>query len=174
MNTYQDIKDIEIEGEFIGDVMYKPTWPIYIMMVFAFLLLLVNSIAARMLAVFIGVVVAFVFFKVEDKKTLSIYSKCILIYDFEGVKAVKIDNREIVKYDGGFSEQYKVFIELANGMKLYKETFRMSDAIKYMKIALPNKTTQEVNREKNKNTKIDLISGFKRLIGIKNNKKEDK
>ena len=171
METYQDIKDIEIDGDFIGDVMYKPTWPIYVMMVFAFALLFVNSWAARILAIFIAFIVAFVFFKVKDKKTISVYSKCILLYDFDGIKAVKISNSDIARYDTGTVEQYKVLIELLNGRQIFKETFRMDEAIKYLKIALPHKSTQEVNQIKNKNTKFDPRIALRKLFGVKDKKK---
>lgn len=173
VQTYQELKDIEIEGDFIGNIMYKPTWPIYIMMIFAFALLFVNSWAARALAIFIGAITAFVFFKIDDKKTLSVYTKCILIYDYDGEKAFKIDNSDIAKYDTGITEQYKILIELVNGRQLFKETYRMSDAVKYLKVALPKKSTQEVNREKNKNTKFDPIGGFKQLFGVKDKKKKE-
>jgi len=167
MEIYQDVEQIEINGQHIGDVKFKPTTPIYLMAVVAFALLFVPSIFARILAVFIGVVDSFVYFKVKDKLTIGVYTDCVLVYDNDGEKAYKINNSDIENYDTGLTQQYKVFIKLKNEQCIYKETYRMDQAQKYLKKALPKKTTAEVKKEKNKNIKLDPIKGFKRLFGIK-------
>ena len=167
MEIFLDLKDIEITGEFIGDVRYKPTTPIYVSVVFAFALLFINNWAARALAVFIAVVAAFVYFKVEDKKILSVYSDCILVYDKDGEKALKINNCDIESYDTGLTEQYKIYIKLKDGRQIFRESYSMNDSVKYLRKALPKKTTQEVKKEKNKNVKLDPVKGIKSLFGFK-------
>lgn len=175
MEIFQDLKDIVIEGELIGEIKYKPGLPMYIMIVVAFALLFVPLTAARILAVFVMAIDAFVMFKVKDRKVAGVYSNCVLVYDADGEKAVKILNTDIEQYDLGINEQYKLAFTLYDGRSIKKETFRMDQAKKYLKIALPHKISQEVQHEKNKNKKLDPIKGFKKLFGIKTKKKgEDK
>lgn len=176
METYQDINEIVLTGEHIGDVKYKPATPMYIMIVVAFALLFVPVLVARILAIFIAVIDAFVYFKIQDKTVVSVYSDCILVYHpSEANLACKIANSDIEQYDLGISESYKLTFTLYDGRTLRKETFRMDQAKRYLKLALPKKTLQEVQHEKNKGIKLDPVKGFKKLFGIKTKKKgEDK
>jgi len=173
MYNYQDIKDIKVEGDYIGTVMYKPMFQIYFMLVCAIGIIFVNSWAAKILGAFVALVALFVIFKVKDKKTIDVYTKCILIYDVDGNKAVMIKNEDIKNYDTGSTEQYKLFVKLYDGRSLTKETFRLGDAKKYLAKTMPKKTTLEVRQEENKNKSFDIVKGFKKMFGL-NTKKENK
>lgn len=164
MEVFKDINEIEIDGELIGEVRFKPTIPIYIVLACAIALLFVNNIAARILAVFIALIDIFVILYVKDKKVLGVYTKCLLVYDPDGIKACKISNDEIENYDTGTTEQYKIFIKLKNEQTIRKETYRMGDAARYLKQALPNRTTQDINKQKNKEMSFDPVKGVKRLF----------
>lgn len=176
METYQDIKEIVLTGEHIGDIKYKPAAPMYIMIVVAVALLFVPLIAARILAIFIIAVDALVYFKIEDSIVINVYSDCILIHHPTKQDSVfKVLNSDIEQYDLGVTEPYNLTITLYDGRMLRKETYRMDQARKYLKIALPKKTLQEVRQKKNKDIKLDPVKGFKKLFGIKTKKKgEDK
>jgi len=164
MDIYQDLENIEIKGEHIGEVRFKPTTPIYGMAVFAFILLFIPSLAARLLAIFVAVLDGFVYFKVKDKTALQVYSDCILVFNSDGDKAYKINVEDVENYDCGHTQQYNIFIKLKNEQSIYKETYRMDQANKYLKIALPHKTTLEVKKEKNKNVKLDPVKAIKKLF----------
>lgn len=154
--TFTKVSEIKIDSPLIGKVGFKQNRAPIVCLVFGLALMFVNSIWARLLAVFFVAMSLFVLKFVVDKPIMDVYESGVLIYnskdenlgfylEYKDIKQWKISR------DNGHDS---VIFEIENGQKTGTDTFQISKAYNYLMKACPSKEEREIQKEKNKKLKF--------------------
>ena len=128
-NKYEPKNTIEIEETLICDIYYKPTFSLILGAIFGVLMFFTGNLLAIMLGLFILVFVIFVYLKVKDYITLSIYPSFVLIYQLgntEMVRKIYYEDFEEWTCKDSEGKSNAVMIKLKTQEVIYKDTFQTS------------------------------------------------
>lgn len=160
-----DVSSIEEKGTFIGRIMYKPYTSVYVGWVTGVVIIVaVRNLWAILLGGFFIVLATIVFTRVQDYKVCDVYDDAVVIYqDESGEKAARVPLEEIAEWNvlSNNTASNAIMFKLQDGYVFYKNTFRVSEAHKYLFKALPSRETRQLEIEKNRNTKWEFRNPFK-------------
>ena len=154
---YRTIENLDRTGNLIGKVGYKPRHAIIISCIAAGLLCLTMNWIAILLAAFIILISLFVNHLVKERLTMEIYDQYILLFDSDDNNLVrKIDYADIVEWGCKNSENAAdaLMLKLSDEEVVYKNTFQIGKALRFLNKVIPDKEERRIQEEKNKEKKL--------------------
>lgn len=154
---YVELSSIELNGNHICDINYKPMSTLIIGLVFAVLMLLTRNVYAIILAAFVLVYTVFVYKTVNDYRTLSIYDKYVLISEMDNPNKVRKINYEDVEEWTCKNNDGKancVMFKLKDGEVIYKDTFQFNKAYNELYKLMPKKESMAIKRERQRQVQM--------------------
>ena len=156
-NKYVPKNTLEIEETLICDIYYKPTFSLILGALFGVLMFFTGNILAIVLGVFVLAFVLFVYLKVQDYITLSIYPSFVLVYQLGNSEMVrKIYYEDVEEWTCKDSEgkSNAVMIKLKTQEVIYKDTFQTSKAYGKFDKIMHEKETRAIQQEKNRQREL--------------------
>ncbi len=152
-NKYVPKSTVEIEETLICDIGYKPTTSLILGVIFGVLMFFTGNILAIVLGVFVLAFAIFVYLKVADYITLSIYPSFVLVYQLKNEEMVrKIYYEDIEEWTCKDAEgkSNSVMIKLKTQEVIYKDTFQTSKVYGKFDKIMHEKETRAIQQEKNR------------------------
>lgn len=159
--VYVEKSTLELPGEPIALIMYKPKTTLLLAAIFTVAFILMGQLLTILLGIFIMAFALFVQFAIKDYPTLEIYPDFTLVYKLDSLSLVRKVKYEDVEEWSSLSSEGKtnaMMFKLNNGEVIYKDTFCSSKAYRVFKKLMGDKESRVVAHrkmeEKNKNIKF--------------------
>jgi len=160
---FKKINDLDIKGEYVGDVYYKPRFVPYILTLLGLAFLLMKNVMGVIMCILFSGFGLLLIFWVKDHKVLSVYTKCIVILDDKNNEGVVIDNDDIDEWNVGLKEANRIDFTIG-GQLLSRNSFKPKAAEKYLNMTMPEKNTINKPVEDEDSFLKWLIASIKNLI----------
>lgn len=159
---YVELSSLELTGNHICDINYKPNRTLIGAFVFAALMVITMNIYCVIIGVFVLIYAVFVYKTVEDYRTLSIYDTYVLITELdnpEKVRKINYDDVEEWTCKNNEGKANCVFFKLKDGEMIYKDTFQFNQAYNELNKIMPEKESMAIKRERQR--KVQMKFKFK-------------
>lgn len=163
---YKKLDEIEISGKLVESGAFKPYKSVFIIGAAGLALLFVKSFYIKLLGLFFVAIALFVFFFVEDKKTIDVYENGCLIYNSkDSTLAYFINFNDIeewdVSHEGGHDT---IEFTLLDKNKAIVDTFQTTKIYNALEKIIPEKSHMAIQAKKNKELNISPIDALKNLV----------
>ena len=165
--SYIDVKDCKPEGSFVKAICFKPKKAPIVCLVIGVLLMIVNNLFVRLLAIVFLAMAVVVLKLVRDFKVMDIFDKGIMFYGDEQAKTalfVSFDDMESwnVNHEGGHDT---VEIKFKDGRMIIKDTFEADQAYKALYSLVKEKDERYLKALKDREKPLsipDALNNIKR------------
>ena len=155
--VYQPTGEVKAEGNFVKNINFKPTVPIYVCIIAGVLICLVKGLLFKLLGAFFILMGLIVLFAIKDYKVMDIFDKGIMFYsDKNGQMAsfVKYDLIASWKCDKDNANDRLVFT-LQDGSRIERSTFQVNAAYNAINTYIPEKEENHIRRGKERAQTFD-------------------
>ena len=163
---YKKLDEINIDSKLVVSGAFKPYKSVAIIGVAGIGLLFLKSIYMKLLGLFFVAIALFVFFFVEDKKTIDVYESGCLIYNSkDSTLAYFINFNDIeewdVSHEGGHDT---IEFTLLDRNKAIVDTFQTTKIYNALEKIVPEKSHMAIQAKRNKELNISPIDALKNLV----------
>lgn len=159
---YVELSSIELTGNHICDINYKPNSTLIGAFIFAALMIITMNIYCIIIGVFVLVYAVFVTKTVNDYRTLSIYDTFVLISELDNsdkVRKINYDDVEEWTCKNNEGKANCVMFKLKDGEVIYKDTFQFGKAFNELNKLMPTKESMAIKKERQR--KVQMKFKFK-------------
>ena len=162
---YKNISDINVDSKLVVNGAFKPFKSVIIIGVVGVALLFVKSPLIKILGVFFIAMALFVYFFVNDKKTIDVYEKGCVIYNSKDQNlAYYLDFADVeewdVSHEGGHDT---IEFTLLDRNKAVVDTFQTTKIYNALDKLIPEKNHLAIQAKKNKELNISPLDALKNL-----------
>lgn len=156
------IEEIDLTGQLIASIRYKPKLAIIICFGLGFLFIATLNIAMVLLGAFVVGLSWFVNYSIKDRKVVDIYSDNLVIFDNEQLLARKVVFEDIKEWTckHGVSSADALMLVLEDGEEIYKNTFSVGKIYKKLNKLIPKKESQAIKDEESSKSKLKFRNPF--------------
>ena len=163
---YQKLEEIKVDSKLVASASFKPTKAPIICGVVGIALLFVNSLLVRILGFFFVAMALFVFFMVEDKKTIDVYENGAVIFNPSNSElAYYLDFDNVSEWDVVHESGHDTIeFTLLDGNRAVVDTFQSSKIYSALDKVMPDKAHLAVQAKRNKDLNISPVDALKNLL----------
>ena len=158
---YVELSSLELTGNHICDINYKPNSTLIGAFVFVALMVVLTiwtkSIYGVILGVFVLAYAVFVTKTVKDYRTLSIYDTFVLISELDNsnkVRKINYDDIEEWTCKNNEGKANCVMFKLKDGEVIYKDTFQFGKAFAELNKLMPAKESMAIKKERQRKVQM--------------------
>ena len=164
-SKYQRYEELEISGEILKRIMYRPKFAIYFCSALGLALCL--SLNLLLIGLGLGIIALsiFVYTRLEDHKVLDIYNGFLVVYNIDDeALARKIVFDDIEEWGLKNSEMGvdAIMIRLKDGELIYKDTFSIAKAYRQLEKLMKDKSSRAVKERESRKTRLKFRNPFKK------------
>lgn len=141
------VESMEINGEFVGRIMYRPKLNILVVGAVVILLFLTKNKYGIILGVLLAAIVMFALLMVRDHPVMDVYTDQLIFFDpGNSAYGVSVPVSEIAEWNVNKTVMYAIYIRLKDGRQYTEECYYSRQAHNCLRKVLPEKDTITLQR----------------------------